>query len=109
MAIPEDHLEALRGRISATIQRGTNLFADLTSLDEWLQTLIPALGRMTERERQTFVAKLCGYDPALPEHLQQLIQGLADLLGGLTVADGGQAWLRQHLARVETGDDEEAA
>ena len=109
MSISEEQLEALRGRISTTIQRGTDLFADLTSLDEWLQALMPALGRMTESERQTFVAKLCGYDPALPDHLQKLIQGLADLLGGLTVADGGQAWLRQHLARVETGDDEEAA
>jgi len=109
MAIPEDDLEALRGRISMAIQRSTDLFADLTSLDEWLQVIMPALGRMTEGERQALVARLCGYDPGLPEHLQKLIQGLADLLGGLTVADGGQAWLRQHLARVETGDDEEAA
>ena len=109
MSIPEDHVEALRARISTTIQRGTDLFADLTSLDEWLQALTPALGRMTEGERQAFVARLCGYDPALPEQLQKLIQGLADLLGGLTVTDGGQAWLRQHLARLEAGDDEEAA
>ena len=109
MPIPEDHLEALRGRISTAIQRGTDLYADLTSLDEWLQTLMPGLARMTESERQAFVAKLCGYEAALPQHLQQLIQGLADLLGGLTVADGGQAWLRHHLSRLETGDGEEAA
>jgi hypothetical protein len=109
MPIPEDHLEALRGRISLAIQRSTDLFADLTSLDEWLQALMPALARMTESERRAFVARLCGYDPALPDHLQQLVQGLADLLGGLTVADGGEAWLRHHLTRLEAGEDDEAA
>ena len=109
MPIPEDQLEALRGRISTTIRRSTDLFADLTSLDEWLQELTPALARMTESERRTFVAKLCGYDPALPEHLQQLVQGLADLLAGLTAADGGQAWLRHHLTPLESGEEEAAA
>ena len=109
MPIPEDDLEALRARISTTIQRGADLFADLTSLDEWLQALLPALARMTESERRTFVARLCGYDPALPDHVQQLLQGLADLLGGLTTADGGQAWLRHHVTRLEAGDDEAAA
>jgi hypothetical protein len=109
MAIPEDQLEPLRTRISTTIQRATDLFADLTSLDEWLQGLMPTLARMTESERQRFVARLCGYDPALPDHVQQLLQGLADLLGGLTSADGGQAWLRHHLTRLEAGDDDEAA
>jgi hypothetical protein len=109
MPIPEEHLETLRARISTTIQRGTDLFADLTSLDEWLQALMPELARMTETERRAFVARLCGYDAALPDHLQQLVQGLADLLGGLTAADGGQAWLRHHLAPLEAGEDEEAA
>ena len=109
MPIPEEQLEAVRARISTTIQRGTDLFADLTSLDEWLQELMPALARMTESERRAFVARLCGYDPALPDHLQQLVQGLADLLGGLTAADGGEAWLRHHLTRLEAGEDDEAA
>jgi hypothetical protein len=109
MPIPEDHLEALCARISTTIRRSTDLFAELTSLDEWLQALMPALARMTESERRTFVAKLCGYDPALPDHLQQLVQGLADLLGGLTAADGGQAWLRHHLTPLEAGEEEAAA
>jgi hypothetical protein len=109
MPIPEDQLEPLRARISTTIRRSTDLFADLTSLDEWLQGLMPGLARLTESERRAFVARLCGYDPALPDHLQQLVQGLADLLGGLTATDGGEAWLRHHLTRLAAGEDDEAA
>jgi hypothetical protein len=109
MAIREADLVRLRERVTETIQRGTDLLADLESLDDWLQALMPGLARLPESERAAFFARLCGYDAALPDRLRQLIEGLADLVAGLTVSDGGEAWVRQHVARLESGDDTEAA
>jgi hypothetical protein len=100
---------ALRERITATIQRGTELLDDLTSLDDWLQMLMPSLARLSESERAALVARLCGYDASLSDRLRQLIEGLADLLAGLTATDGGEAWVRQHTARLEAGEESEAA
>src|SRR5262249_15247076 len=62
MAIREADLTRLREQVSATIRRGTNLLADLKSLDGWVQELMPALSRLSESEREAFVARLCGYD-----------------------------------------------
>ena len=109
MAIREADLIRLREQVSATIRRGTTLLSDLKSLDDWLQQLMPALSRLSGSEREAFVARLCGYDASLPEQLRQLIEGLADLVGGLTTSDGAQAWVRQHVTRLESGEDTEAA
>ena len=109
MAIRESDLERLREQVTAAIQRGTDLIADLKSLDDGLQALMPALTRLSGSEREAFVARLCGYDAALPDRLRQLIEGLADLVAGLTGSDGAQAWVRQHVARLEAGEDTEAA
>jgi len=109
MAVREADLERLREHVTATIDRGTDLLVDLTSLDDWLQILVPALVRLPESEREAFVARLCGYDPSLPSRIRQLIEGLADLVAGLTATDGAQAWMRHHLTRLEAGEDTEAA
>ena len=105
MAIREAELERLREQVTATIDRGTDLLTDLTSLDDWLLTLVPALVRLPESEREAFVARLCGYDPLLPSQIRQLIEGLADLIAGLTATDGAQAWMRHRLTRIETGEE----
>src|SRR5262249_46302408 len=109
MAIREADLIRLREQVTATIRHGTGLLSDLKSLDDWLEALMPALSRVSESEREAFVARLCGYDASLPEQLRQLIEGLAALVGGLTTSDGAQRWVRQHVTRLESGDDSEAA
>ena len=38
-----------------------------------------------------------------------MIEGLADLVAGLRESDGAQSWVRQHVARLEAGEDTEAA
>jgi hypothetical protein len=101
-------LEGLRAHVGATVRHATNLLDSLTSLDEALQLLMPALGKLTEAEREQFVARLCGYDADLPARLRTLIGSLADVIAGLTTTDGGRAWLTHHLARLEAGDDEAA-
>ncbi|HEV8585543.1 MAG TPA: hypothetical protein VGT02_11300 [Methylomirabilota bacterium] len=105
----EAELERLREQVTATIRRGTALLADLHALDDGLVPLMPEIGRMAESERQAFVARLCGYDASLPDRLHELIDGLADLVAGLTATDGGQAWVRHHLTRLEAGEESEAA
>jgi hypothetical protein len=109
MATDERAIERLRAQVTTTIQSGTDLLADLKVLDDRLVVLLPSLSSMTEAERDQFVARLCGYDAALPERLRQLVEGLADLVAGLTATDGGAAWLRHHLDRIAAGDDEDAA
>ena len=109
MPIQDADLVALREHVTATIERGTGLLGDLASLDVWLQVLMPTLARLSESERAAFVARLCGYDASLSDRLRQLIEGLADLLAGLTASDGGEAWVRQHVARLEAGEETEAA
>jgi hypothetical protein len=109
MAIREADVDRLREQVTSSIQHGTELLADLNSLDDWLQTLMPTLARLPESEREAFVARLCGYDASLPDRLRALIEGLADLLAGLTASDGGEAWVRHHVTRVEAGEETEAA
>ena len=109
MAICETELVRLREHVTATIHRGTELLADLQSLDDGLQGLMPTLARLPESEREALVARMCGYDPALADRLRQLVEGLADLVAGLTATDGAQAWVRQHVARLEEGEETDAA
>ena len=104
--MPEpDRLESFRTQIAQTIQHATSLVADLKALDEGLQLLMPSLGDLTDAERVGQVASLCGFDEALPEGLRRLVESLADVLAGLTTAEGGMAWLERQLARLETGDE----
>jgi hypothetical protein len=102
-------LEGLRSHVTATVQHATDLLADLESIDEAFQVLLPSLATLTDAEREALVARLCGYDAALPERLGELVEGLADVLAGLTTADRGQAWLQTHLTRLQAGEAEEVA
>jgi hypothetical protein len=105
----ESELDQLRTQVTATIKRGTDLLADLKALDAGLTIVLPSLSELPTSERERLVAKLCGYDAALPERLRELIEGLADLVAGLTTTDGAAAWRRQHLERLGAGEAEEAA
>jgi hypothetical protein len=109
MATNADPIERLRTEITTTIKRGTDLLTDLKLLDDRLSLVVPSLQDMAESEREGFVARLCGYDPELPQRVEALIEGLADLVAGLTSTDGGAVWLRQHLDRLAAGEAEEAA
>ena len=100
-----DKLEGLRLHVTTTVHHATNLLRDLSSLDEALQPIMPSLADMTNAEREAFVARLCGYDQALPQRLRDLVESLADVLAGLTSTDDGRAWLQHHLARLEDGED----
>jgi hypothetical protein len=100
--------ERLRQHVDLTIRHATKLLGSLTSLDEALQMLLPSLAHLTEAERELYVARLCGYDEALPEHLRNLVESLADVVAGLTESDGGHAWLDHHLTRLEAGEEDAA-
>lgn len=100
-----DRLERLRTHVSTTVEHATAVLADLTSLDEMFQTLMPSLADMTNREREELVARICGFDEALGGRLRELVEAMADVLAGLTTADSGQLWLQQHLQRLEAGED----
>ena len=102
-------LEHLRTHVMTTIRRGTDLLADLEALDDRLVVLLPSLSDLPRSEREQVVAKLCGYDAALVDRLRELIEGLADLVAGLTTTDNAAAWRRQHLERLGAGEPEEAA
>jgi hypothetical protein len=109
MTTHEQEIERLRALLTLTIRRVTELLGDLKSLDDRLLLLLPSLQELPESEREPFVARLCGYDPSLPDRLHELVGGLADVVAGLTASDGGGAWLRRHLDRLATGEAEEAA
>jgi hypothetical protein len=103
-----DELDRLRRHVEITVRHATNLLGALTSLDEALQVLLPSLAALTEAEREAYVARLCGYDEGLPHRLRDLVESLADVIAGLTVTDGGRAWLDHHLARLEAGEEDAA-
>jgi hypothetical protein len=109
MATHDQDVERLRAEVTTTMKRGTDLLADLKALDDRLVVLLPMLQEMPESGREQLVAKLCGYDPALADRLRELIEGLADLVAGLTTTDGGAAWRRHHLDRLAAGETEEVA
>ena len=100
--------EDVQRHVDLTVRHATNLLGALTSLDEALQILVPSLADMTESERESYVARLCGYDETLPDRLRGLVESLADVIAGLTPTDGGRAWLEHHLARLAAGEDEAA-
>jgi hypothetical protein len=103
-----DEFDRLRQHVTLTTRHATTLLGSLTSLDEALQLLLPSLADLTETEREVYVARLCGYDEALPDRLRELVESLADVIAGLTVTDGGRAWLDHHLARLEAGEEDAA-
>jgi hypothetical protein len=104
-----DRLEPLRARITASIQHGTDLIAELQSLSERFSVLVPSLSELTHAERWAEVARLCTLDENMPDRLETLVENLADVLGGLTTTDGGRAWLDHQRTRLSAGDDSEAA
>jgi hypothetical protein len=109
MASARTDIERLRARITTTIEHGTTLLGDLKSLDDELIVVLPLLQDMAQSERERVVARLCGYEATLPDQLRGLIEGLADLVAGLTTTDGAAAWRRHQRERLAAGDSEEAA
>jgi hypothetical protein len=98
-------LERLRKHVTTTAARATDLMDGLKALDDELIVLLPSLGRLTDAEREAYVAQLCGFDAALAERLRELIEALADVLAGLTSGDGGQLWLQHRISRLEAGEE----
>ena len=82
---------------------------DLKALNDSFPNLLPLLEKLSERQRATEIAVLCGFNPRLPTDLHQLIESLADVLGGLTAADGGEAWLRRQVDTLQTPGESSAA
>jgi len=109
MATHETELDRLRTHVTATIQHATDLLGGLAALDAGLARLLPSLSKLPTSERDQLVARLCGYDPELPDRLRALIEGLADVVAGLTTTDGAAAWRRHQLERLGAGESEEAA
>lgn len=108
MATNETDLDPLRAQVTATIQRGSELLAHLKAVDAGLERLLPSLSKLPASEREQVVARLCGYDPDLPDRLRALVEGLADVVAGLTTTDGAAAWRRHHLERLGSGETEAA-
>jgi hypothetical protein len=102
-------IEALRSEIARTMHRGSHLIADLDAVAARFPVVMPSLGGLTETERWTAVARLCGADPRVREQLGSLVENLADVLAGLTTTDGGAAWLEHRRASLDASDDERAA
>jgi len=109
MATHETELDRLRTQVTGTMRRGTELRADLKALDAGLMLLLPSLAKLPASEREQLVARLCGFDAGLPDRLRELIEGLADVVAGLTTTDGAAAWRRHQLERLRAGEAEEAA
>jgi len=109
MASSPWHVEALREQVSRTINHTTDLIADLKTLADGLDTLLPDGPARTETERWREVAQLAALDEATPERLEALVEALADILAGLTSADSGAHWLAHQRARLTAGEDTAAA
>jgi hypothetical protein len=105
-----DPVDRIRARVTATILHATKLLADLKAIDEALQTLKPALGWMTNDERDSYVARLCGCDEQLAERLRNLVESLAGRpFSGAYHRRRGWTWLEQRTARLESDETIEAA
>ena len=104
-----ERLDAFRTQLSDTIEHGTELLVDLKALNDSFPKLLPLLANLSERQRATEIAVLCGFNPGLPTDLHQLIESLADVLGGLTAADGGEAWLRRQVDALQMPGESSAA
>ena len=104
-----ENLDTLRTQLTDTIEHGTELLVGLKALNDSFPKLLPVLADLSESERATEIAVLCGFHPLLRTYLHQLIESLADVLGGLTAADGGEAWLRRQIDTLQTpGESSEA-
>lgn len=101
--------DLLRAQVTRAIEHSTDLIADLKALAVAFEALQPQLAQATERERWREVARLTGLEETTPERLEALVEALADVLAGLTSADGGTAWLRRGHARLAAGEDVTAA
>lgn len=106
---PANRAELLRRHVTRTTKHGTSLIADLQALAEAFELLLPELADTTASERWVEVACMTGLDPALPVHLADLVETLADVLAGLRSDDGGAAWLHHQRARLDAGEDAAAA
>jgi hypothetical protein len=106
--VPET-LDTLRTQLTDTIEHGTELLVGLKALDDSFPKILPLLAVLSERERATEIAVLCGFHPLLRTYLHQLIESLADVLAGLTAADGGEAWLRRQIDTMQTPGEANAA
>ena len=104
-----ERLDAFRTQLSDTIEHSTELLADLKALNDAFPSLLPVVADLSESQRATEIAVLCGFNPALPAELHQLIVSLADLLAGLTAADSGEAWLRRQMDTLQTPGESAAA
>ena len=109
MASTAKQAEALRAQVTRTIQRTTDLIADLKALTDGLETLLPEGPPRTEHERWHEVARLTALDEDTLERLEGLVETLADVLAGLTSADNGAGWLARQRARLAAGEDTAAA
>jgi hypothetical protein len=111
MATPAATLrtDTLRQHVMQAAQHGTDLIADLQALARAFDVLVPELADATKRERWAEVARLTGLDVRVPDELAALVETLADILAGLTSADGGRAWLGHQRARLDAGEDDSAA
>ncbi|HEX9818195.1 MAG TPA: hypothetical protein VGD07_01085 [Methylomirabilota bacterium] len=102
---PPNRAELLRRHVTRTTKHGTSLIADLQALAEAFELLLPELADATASERWVEVARMTGLDPAMPAHLADLVETLADVLAGLRSDDGGAAWLHHQRARLDAGED----
>lgn len=109
MVTYETELDRLRAQVTTTIRRGTDLLADLKALDAGLTLVLPSLSDLPASQREQLVARLCGFDAAMSNRLRELIEGLADVVAGLTSTDGAAAWRRHQLERLGAGETGEAA
>jgi hypothetical protein len=109
MATAPPKTEDLREQVTQAIQRTTDLIVDLKGVADALASLVPETADATEVERWTEVARLAGFDAGTLERLEAVVETLADVLAGLTSADGGVAWLQHQRARLDAGEDATAA
>jgi hypothetical protein len=109
MASPPGQAEALREQVARAIKRTTDLIAELKTLADGLDTLLPATTNRTQTERWRDAARLAALDETTPERLEALVETLADVLAGLTSADNGAHWLAHQRARLADGEDSTAA
>jgi hypothetical protein len=109
MASTPKQTEVLREQVGRAIKRSTDLIADLKTLADGLDTLLPESSSHTQSERWHGAARLAALDETTLERLEALVEALADVLAGLTEADNGAHWLAQRRARLAAGEDSAAA
>jgi hypothetical protein len=106
---PPVRAEILRSRVLQAIKHGTALIADLKALTEAFEPMLPDLADRPETQRWAEVARITSLDVTIPDDLAALVETLADVLAGVSWADGGEAWLEHQRARLNAGEDPAAA